>query len=65
MVKIKTRKAIKKRFRFTKKGKIKMPRAFRGHLLSGKSRKRKRSSRKAAYVTKGDAKKIKRLLPYG
>jgi len=65
MVKVKTRKAVKKRFRFTKKGKIKMPRAFRGHLLSGKSRKRKRSSRKSSYVTKGDAKKIKRLLPYG
>jgi len=65
MVKVKTRRALKKRFKFTKSGRIKMSRAFRGHLLSGKSRKRKRHLRKAHYVSKTDAKKIKRLMPYG
>ena len=64
-IKIKTRRAVKKRFRLTKSGKIKMSGAFRGHLLSGKSRKRKRSSKKAHYVSKGDAKRLKKLMPYG
>jgi len=65
MGKIKTKRALKKRFRITKKGKIKMAGAFRGHLLSGKSRKRKRAARKSHYVSKADAKKLKRLMPYG
>ena len=64
MPKLKTRKAIAKRFRLTASGKIKRLRAFRGHLKTWKSSKRKRFLRTADYVSKADARKIKRQMPY-
>jgi len=64
MPKLKTRKAILKRFRLTKTGKVKRLRAFRGHLKTSKSSKRKRFLRKAAYVSKADIRKLKRQMPY-
>jgi large subunit ribosomal protein L35 len=51
--------------RRTGTGKIKMSRANKGHLLTKKSRKRKRGLRQAAYVSKADFQKIRRMLPYG
>lgn len=63
MPKLKTRKAIAKRFRLSKKGKIKRSKAFRGHIKTKKSSKRKRSLRKTALVSKGDAKRMKRQMP--
>lgn len=45
MPKQKTHKGIKKRFTVTAKGKAKHRKAFRGHLLSSKSGKRKRNLR--------------------
>ena len=45
MPKQKTHKGIKKRFTVTAKGKVKHRKAFRGHLLSGKTGKRKRHLR--------------------
>ncbi|MBL7157673.1 MAG: 50S ribosomal protein L35 [Candidatus Omnitrophica bacterium] len=65
MPKIKTRKSVKKRFKFTKKGRIKRGRSFRSHILTKKSRKRKRALRKAGLVSKTEEKTIKRLMPYG
>ena len=65
MPKIKTKKAVRKRFRFTKKGKIKRTRAFKSHILTKKSGKRKRALRKAKVVTKEQAKTLTRLMPYG
>lgn len=65
MPKLKTKKALKKRFKFTKKGKIKRQKAFRSHILSKKTRKRKRALRKASIVSKTHAKAIKKLIPYG
>ncbi|MBU3934079.1 MAG: 50S ribosomal protein L35 [Candidatus Omnitrophica bacterium] len=64
MPKIKTRKAFAKRFKITKKGKIKRQRAGRGHLLAKKSRKRKRRLKKSALVSRADKKAIKMLMPY-
>jgi len=64
MPKIKTNRSCRKRFKITKKGKIKRCKASRGHLRTGKSRKRKRHLRKATLVSKSDAKRIKKLLPY-
>jgi len=64
MPKLKTRKAIAKRFKITKKGKIKRQRAGRGHLLAKKSRKRKRRLKKSALVSRTDKKAIKMLMPY-
>ncbi len=65
MPKLKTRKSIAKRFRFTKKGKIRYRRACRGHILTKKSRKRKRLLRTPDFVSKPERQKIRRLLPYG
>jgi large subunit ribosomal protein L35 len=58
MPKQKTRKAVAKRFKLTASGKVKRASAGRGHLLSGKSRKRKRKLRSGALVSKGDMKRI-------
>lgn len=63
MPKMKTRKAIAKRFKRTKKGKIKRSRAFRGHIRTKKSSKRKRFLRGRDLASKGDTKKIKRQMP--
>jgi large subunit ribosomal protein L35 len=64
MPKLKSRKGIAKRFKITKQGKIKRQKAGRGHLLTHKSRKRKRMLRKQALVSKAEAKTIRMLLPY-
>lgn len=65
MPKLKTRKGVAKRFKFTKSGKIKKRSANRGHLLSGRSTKRKRKLRKGGYVSVTQEKMIRRLMPYG
>lgn len=64
MPKMKTHRGAAKRFKVTKKGKVKYRRGFRNHLLTHKSQKRKRQLRKAEYLEECDAKNIKRLLPY-
>jgi len=66
MVFNKTSKSIAKRFKFTKKGKIKHFSSGHSHLLSKKSRKRKRTLGKADFLKSKKTKKtIRRLLPYG
>ncbi len=60
--KIKTKKSVSKRFRITKRGKIKRNKAYGSHLLSKKSSKRMRRLKTADSVNKADIKKIKRLL---
>lgn len=61
----KTNKSMAKRVRFTGRGKIKRSRANKGHILTKKTRKRKRGLRKARFVSKADFKKVRRMLPYG
>ncbi|MDZ4199969.1 MAG: 50S ribosomal protein L35 [Kiritimatiellia bacterium] len=58
MPKMKTRKSVAKRFKVTANGKVKRAGASRGHLLTGKSRKRKRQLRKGAIVSPADHKRI-------
>jgi large subunit ribosomal protein L35 len=53
-----------KRFRVTGTGKIKRNKGFKGHLLSAKSKKRKRSLRQGALVSPGEQKNIRKLVPY-
>ena len=64
MPKQKTHRASAKRFSLTKSGKIKRTRAYKSHILTKKTAKRKRNLRKPGYVSKADAKNIKQLLPY-
>ncbi len=65
MPKLKTNRALYKRLRLTKSGKLKKRSAGRQHILGKKSRKRKRQLRKNSYISQADAKKLRRLLPYG
>ncbi len=65
MPKLKTRKGVKKRFRITKTGKIKMARSGKSHLLSSKKEGRKRRLKIQGYVTKSSEKTIKTAMPYG
>ncbi|NQS90304.1 50S ribosomal protein L35 [Patescibacteria group bacterium] len=65
MPKIKTHKGAKKRFKFTKKGKLKRSSAYTSHLKAGKTSKRKRRLRKRVLLKTVDSKRIKRLLPGG
>lgn len=64
MSKLKTHSGAKKRFKFSKSGKIKRASAYRSHILTKKTTKRKRKLRKGAYVDKTNAKAIEQLLPY-
>ena len=64
MGKIKSHKASAKRFSLTKSGKVKMTQQVRRHKTGAKSAKRMRSLRKSAYIAKGNAENIKKLLPY-
>lgn len=67
MPKLKSHGGAKKRFGFTKNGKIKRAHAFKTHLLNnkGKTTKRKRSLRKGDYVDATNAPNVRRMLPYG
>lgn len=64
MPKLKTHKGAKKRFRYTSNGKIKRMKANKSHILTKKSRKRKRSLRQSTIVVKEEFKRLKTLLPY-
>jgi len=63
MPKMKTNSAAKKRFKKLKSGIIKRECSSRRHLLTKKSRKRKRDLRKGGYISKSDSKRISLLLP--
>jgi len=65
MPKLKTRKSVAKRFKITKTGKILRMKTGRSHILTKKSRKRKRHLKKKTLVSKSFLWKIKRQLPYG
>ena len=64
-VKPKTRKALAKRFKLSKSGKIKRRKAGLGHLCSHKSGNRKRKLRKPALVTGNTARRYTLLLAPG
>jgi large subunit ribosomal protein L35 len=53
-----------KRFSKTAKGKIRRRRAYFSHLLTGKSRKRKRRLRKSTLVHGTNLWSVRKLIPY-
>ena len=66
MPKLKSKKGVTKRFKMTKKGKIKYSPGGKSHLLSNKRTKKKRSLRKKVNVTGSrEIMYLKRMLPYG
>ena len=63
MPKMKSHKGARKRFKITGSGKVKRFKAFKSHILTKKSPKRKRRLRQGTtIVTPGETKNIKRLL---
>lgn len=65
MPKLKTRKSAAKRFKITARGKLKRHKAGKSHLLTGKSRKRKRQLCQSKLANKVDKVNIRKMLPYG
>ena len=62
-MKMKTHKGAAKRFKVTGSGKVKRNRAYKSHILTKKTAKRKRRLRRSDLVaTTGDVKRVKRLI---
>ena len=64
MQKIKTSRAAAKRFKKTGSGQLKRMKAYKSHILTKKSTKRKRNLRKATLVDHTNLKAMKKILPY-
>ena len=62
MPKLKSHSGAKKRFNLTKTGKVKRAKAFKSHILTKKSQKRKRNFRNETELSKSDAKVVGRNL---
>jgi len=62
MPKMKSKSGAKKRFKFTGTGKIKRSHAFKSHILTKKSTKRKRHLTHETLVSKADFKAVKEML---
>lgn len=62
MPKIKSKKGVRKRFKVTARGKVKAARAGKSHLLTGKSRARKRSLRGKNVIEGARARMIRKGL---
>jgi large subunit ribosomal protein L35 len=64
MPKLKTHRGAAKRFKRTKSGKFLRSNAFKQHILSSKTTKRKRALRGTTVVSEQDTPKLARMLPY-
>lgn len=62
MPKMKSKRSAAKRFKVTGTGKVKRFHAFASHILTSKTRKRKRNLRKSALVSKANEKRVKELI---
>lgn len=64
MPKMKTSRAAAKRFKKTGSGELKRNKAYKSHILTKKSAKRKRNLRKSTVTDSTNSKVIKKILPY-
>lgn len=64
MPKLKTSRAAAKRFKKTGTGKLKRMKAYKNHILTKKSAKRKRNLRKGTMTDSTNEKNMKKILPY-
>ncbi len=62
MPKMKSKSAAKKRFDLTSTGKLKRKHAYKSHILTKKSTKRKRNLTYSTLVDKADVKNVKEML---
>ena len=64
MPKMKTNRAAAKRFKKTGTGQLKRMKAYKSHILTKKSQKRKRNLRKSIITDATNVKSMKKILPY-
>ena len=64
MPKMKTKRAAAKRFKVSGTGKLIRHKAYKSHILTKKTTKRKRNLRKAAMLDQTNVRSMKRILPY-
>ncbi len=64
MPKMKTKRAAAKRFKKTATGKLKRFKAYKSHILTKKTTKRKRNLRKGTMADPTNEKVMKKVLPY-
>ena len=62
MPKMKTKSGAKKRFSYTATGKIKRKHAFMSHILTKKSKKRKKRLGKVSMMKNSDARNVRQLI---
>ncbi|MFW5762469.1 MAG: 50S ribosomal protein L35 [Cyclobacteriaceae bacterium] len=62
MPKVKTKSAAKKRFALTGTGKVKRKHAYKSHILTKKTKKRKRNLTKTGLVNSRDQKNVIAML---
>lgn len=65
MPKVKTNSSAKKRFKVTGTGKIARKNAFKSHILTKKTKKRKRNLTQTSLVSEADMGNVKRMLVLG
>jgi large subunit ribosomal protein L35 len=61
---MKTHKSSQKRFSISKSGYIKRSKAYKSHILTKKTTKRKRHLRKSTTVSAAETSRVRVLLPY-
>lgn len=64
MPKLKSHSGAKKRFKLSKNGKVIRGHAFKSHILTKKSTKRKRNLRKTTVADVTNTANLKRMIPY-
>ena len=64
MPKLKTKSSAKKRFKFTAKGKIKMPQSGKRNCMIKRTNSQIRKQRGTTIMSKQDAKIVKSYMPY-
>ena len=62
---MRTNSSAKKRFKLTGSGKFKREKAYKSHILTSKTRKRKRNLRQSTLVDSTDLKRVKKMLALG
>ncbi len=64
MPKVKTKRAAAKRFKKTGSGQLKRMKAYKSHILTKKTAKRKRNLRQATMTDATNVKTMKKIMPY-
>lgn len=62
MPKMKSNRGASKTFKITGTGKIKRHKAYKAHILTSKSTKRKRNLRQSTLVSKADSNRVKMMI---